>query len=202
MTALVRLLATLHDDDGNVAVAGLERARPPSSTTTRSGSAPSQAARRRLADRLRLDLTRLWNKPAITTIGIDATSIDKASNTLSARAHAKISMRLAPRQDPQGLRAAARAPRAARPVGRHGDVEARGARVRLRGRRRRPRLRRWPRASFADAWGIEPVDMGVGGSIPFISDFAARFPNAAIIVTGRRGPRHSCARRRRVAAPR
>lgn len=40
------------------------------------------------------------------------------------------------------------------------------------------------RASCRDAWGVDPVEMGVGGSIPFISDFAARFPDAAIIVTG------------------
>ena len=44
------------------------------------------------------------------------------------------------------------------------------------------------RASFADAWGTEPVDMGVGGSIPFISDFSARFPDASIIVTGVEDP--------------
>jgi acetylornithine deacetylase/succinyl-diaminopimelate desuccinylase-like protein len=35
---------------------------------------------------------------------------------------------------------------------------------------------------------VDPVDMGVGGSIPFISDFAARFPDAAIIVTGVEDP--------------
>ena len=44
------------------------------------------------------------------------------------------------------------------------------------------------RASFADAWGTEPVDMGVGGSIPFIADFVERFPEAAIIVTGVEDP--------------
>jgi acetylornithine deacetylase/succinyl-diaminopimelate desuccinylase-like protein len=44
------------------------------------------------------------------------------------------------------------------------------------------------RAAFTDAWGVEPVDMGVGGSIPFISDFAERFPDAAILVTGVEDP--------------
>jgi len=34
------------------------------------------------------------------------------------------------------------------------------------------------------AWGVDPVDMGVGGSIPFTSDFAAQFSDGAIIVTG------------------
>ena len=44
------------------------------------------------------------------------------------------------------------------------------------------------RASFADAWGVAPVDMGIGGSIPFIAEFAETFPDAAILVTGVEDP--------------
>jgi acetylornithine deacetylase/succinyl-diaminopimelate desuccinylase-like protein len=44
------------------------------------------------------------------------------------------------------------------------------------------------RAAFTDAWGVEPVDIGVGGSIPFIAAFAERFPDAAILVTGVEDP--------------
>ncbi|HEX3004783.1 MAG TPA: dipeptidase, partial [Angustibacter sp.] len=36
--------------------------------------------------------------------------------------------------------------------------------------------------------GVEPVDMGIGGSIPFIADFAAIYPDAAILVTGVEDP--------------
>src|SRR5690349_22458866 len=83
LSALVRLLASLHDDEGNVAVAGLhegtaadvdisrERVREEAGlldgvTEIGEGSVPQ----------------RLWAKPAITVIGIDTTSIDKSSNTL------------------------------------------------------------------------------------------------------------------------
>ena len=45
-----------------------------------------------------------------------------------------------------------------------------------------------PRAAFADAWGTQPVDIGVGGSIPFVAAFAERFPDAAILVTGVEDP--------------
>ena len=45
-----------------------------------------------------------------------------------------------------------------------------------------------PRAAFADAWGVPPVDMGIGGSIPFIAEFAEIFPDAAILVTGVEDP--------------
>ena len=44
------------------------------------------------------------------------------------------------------------------------------------------------RAAFADAWGVEPVDIGVGGSIPFVAAFAEQFPGAAILVTGVEDP--------------
>jgi acetylornithine deacetylase/succinyl-diaminopimelate desuccinylase-like protein len=41
---------------------------------------------------------------------------------------------------------------------------------------------------MAEAWGVEPVDIGVGGSIPFISDFVAEFPEAVVLVTGIEDP--------------
>ena len=45
------------------------------------------------------------------------------------------------------------------------------------------------RAAFRAAWdGAEPVDIGVGGSIPFVAAFAERFPDAAILVTGVEDP--------------
>jgi cysteinylglycine-S-conjugate dipeptidase len=45
------------------------------------------------------------------------------------------------------------------------------------------------RAAFREAWdGVEPVDMGVGGSIPFIAAFVEAFPAAAVLVTGVEDP--------------
>ena len=45
------------------------------------------------------------------------------------------------------------------------------------------------RAAFAEAWdGVAPVDIGVGGSIPFIATFQEMFPKAAILVTGVEDP--------------
>ena len=41
---------------------------------------------------------------------------------------------------------------------------------------------------MADAWGVEPVDMGVGGSIPFIASLVESFPDAEILVTGVEDP--------------
>ncbi len=42
---------------------------------------------------------------------------------------------------------------------------------------------------FAEAWdGTAPVDMGVGGSIPFIAEFLEAFPQASVLVTGVEDP--------------
>ena len=189
VTALVRLLATLHDDDGNVAVQGLDEGV--------AAELDYDEARFRAESGL-LDgvdligsgsiLSRLWTKPSLTTIGIDATSMAKASNTLSARAAAKVSMRIAPSQDPQKAFELLRAHLEQHaPWGAQVSVELTEVGAGFAAQADGP-IYDQARASFRDAWGVDPVDMGVGGSIPFISDFAARFPEAAILVTGVEDP--------------
>jgi acetylornithine deacetylase/succinyl-diaminopimelate desuccinylase-like protein len=45
------------------------------------------------------------------------------------------------------------------------------------------------RAAFTEAWdGTAPIDMGVGGSIPFIAEFLEAFPKASVLVTGVEDP--------------
>ena len=71
-----------------------------------------------------------------------------------------------------------------------------GRRGRRRAGRRGPAVRRRrqgpaydaARSAFGEAWGREPVDIGVGGTIPFIAEFADAFPSAAILVTGAADP--------------
>lgn len=190
ITALVRLLASLHDGSGEVAVSGL-----------RQGEAADlgyDEARLRAESGLLEDvqligsgslLSALWTKPAITTIGIDAPSVDTASNTLAASARAKVSMRIAPDEDPRAAYELLRthltdhAPWGARV---EVDLEDEGA-----GFSAEPHgpIQDQARAAFRDAWdGTEPVDIGVGGSIPFVAAFAERFPDAAILVTGVEDP--------------
>ena len=40
------------------------------------------------------------------------------------------------------------------------------------------------RAAFAEAYGNDAVEAGIGGSIPFIAEFARTFPGATVLVTG------------------
>ncbi len=190
LTALARLISTLHDDEGNVAVAGL------SVGTASDIDYPE--------DRLRAEsgisagvhlmgtgsvVDRLWTKPAIAVLALDATPVNRASNTLVPAARAKISLRVAPGDDAEQALAClqehltshapwgAQVTVAAGETGQPFRIDAAGPAYDA------------ARNAFAEAWdGTAPVDIGVGGSIPFIAELAAMFPEAAILVTGVEDP--------------
>jgi acetylornithine deacetylase/succinyl-diaminopimelate desuccinylase-like protein len=189
LTALCRLLATLHDERGNVSVAGL---------VTGAAQAPDLSASRLRRDAGVVDgvqligsgpLTdRLWARPSISVIGIDAPPVAGAANTLVPSARALISMRVAPGDDASRARAAlethlrAHAPWGAqvtvRPGGTAAPFTARTDGVAYRA----------ARDAFAEAWGTAPVEIGVGGSISFVGRFAELLPRAEILITGVEDP--------------
>ena len=184
LTALCRLLATLHDDAGNVAIEGLV-----------TGTAPDlDYPEDRLLEETGLlegvsqigdgsVVERMWFKPAASVLAIDATPVAKASNTLIPSARAKVSVRLVPGQDPA---AAAKALeehlRRNAPWGAHVDVVAGqcGApgRITLEGERVEA-----AKTAFREAFGVDAVEIGCGGSIPIVAEFADRNPGALVLVT-------------------
>lgn len=189
MMATIRLLATLWADDGSVAVEGLAR---------RDAETP-EYTEETLRDEAGLlpgvspigngtILSRVWNKPAITVTGIDATSVASASNTLAPSMTVVVSARVAPGQKATEAYAAIEAHlRAHAPFGAElafSDVDCGdGFLVDTNG---------WAVAEARDAmregYGVDPVDLGVGGSIPFIADLVREFPAAQILVTGVEDP--------------
>jgi acetylornithine deacetylase/succinyl-diaminopimelate desuccinylase-like protein len=184
LTALCRMLATLHDDEGNVAVAGLG---------TASAPALEYPPERLRAESGILDgvhwigsgsfVERMWYKPAVSVVAIDATPVAKASNTLIPVARAKISARLAPGDD------AAKALDAL--VAHLNDHAPWGAQVMVTGvETSEPSVIDFSgpyaeaaRAAFTEAWGVAPVFVGQGGSIPLVADFGKAFPQATILIT-------------------
>ena len=185
MTATLRLLASLHDAAGDVAVKGLH--------STKAANLDF-SEHQLLEDSGLLDgvstigtgsiLDRIWTKPSITVIGIDAMSVPMSSNTLLPSVKAKISMRIAPGQDPQDALGLLRAhleehvPFGARLT--YGEVEL--------GKPFEANSSGWAKklaeASLSAAFGNDSVDIGIGGSIPFIADLLEVFPSAQILVTG------------------
>jgi acetylornithine deacetylase/succinyl-diaminopimelate desuccinylase-like protein len=185
LTTLCRLIATLHDDRGNVAVAGLHTAPSPDvdypeeRVRAESGILPGVEL---IGDGTPAE--RVWAKPSITVVGMDATPVARASNTLWPAARAKISMRLAPGEDSVAAQQKliehlqSHAPWGAQVTvvpGESGDPST----VPFEGP-----YAEAAREAFRQAWGVEPVFTGQGGSIPMIADFARAYPEATILVTG------------------
>ncbi|TDP89297.1 acetylornithine deacetylase/succinyl-diaminopimelate desuccinylase-like protein [Leucobacter luti] len=189
MLAGIRTLNALWDAEGAVAVPGL---------VTAELELPEYGEARLREEAGLLDgvspigrgaiLSRLWAQPAITVTGIDAPDVANASNTLIPGIRVRVSARIAPGQDPAAAYEAisahlsAHAPFGARLTFEDPDfgqaflVDTSGwAVTEVRG-------------AMADAWERDPVDIGVGGSIPFIAELVEEFPGAQILVTGVEDP--------------
>lgn len=189
MMAFAKLAASFWDEHGSVAIEGLTEA---------DLDVPEQSEEQLREEAAVLDgvelvgtgplLRRLWAKPAATITGVDAPSVPAASNTILPTVRFRLSTRIAPGQSAADAFAAIeRHIRAHTPFGAHvefdsidlGDpflVDATG----------------WgataAKQAMADAWGAEPVEAGIGGSIPFIADLVQQFPGAQILVTGVEDP--------------
>ncbi|TFD57759.1 dipeptidase [Cryobacterium suzukii] len=189
MLATIKLLSTLYNQDGSVAVAGLTSIDVPT---------PDYSE-----DQLRAEtgllpgvspighgsiLSRIWSQPALTVTGIDAPTVDNASNTLTPAVTVRLSTRIAPGQS---------AVQAAAAIETHLRENAPfGAIVEIddvdTGEPFLVDTSGWAvteaRSAMTDGWGVPPVDIGVGGSIPFIADLVRVFPAAQILVTGVEDP--------------
>jgi cysteinylglycine-S-conjugate dipeptidase len=186
LTALCRLIATLHTPEGDVAVPGLYAGS--------SGDVPFEEDDLRRFTGLRPSVRllgsgsltdRLWARPALAVLGIDAPATSNAAQKLVPVASARISIRLAPGDDTQ---------RALDAVRKHltGQEASWGAEVTVT-----PCRVGEPhsidvsghafeafRRSCTDTWGRAPLEPGSGGSLPLVSALAAAYPDAALLLTG------------------
>jgi acetylornithine deacetylase/succinyl-diaminopimelate desuccinylase-like protein len=187
---LARLISTLHDEEGNVVIDGLV------STTAADVDYPEERLRAEsgAAEGIRWigsgrTVERLWTKPALSITGLDAPKVAGASNTLVPLARCRISLRIAPGDTTENAVACLRKHLEAHvpwgaglditivDTGEATQIDATGPAYDV------------ARTAFRDAWdGVEPIDMGVGGSIPFIAEFLEAFPQASVLVTGVEDP--------------
>jgi acetylornithine deacetylase/succinyl-diaminopimelate desuccinylase-like protein len=182
-------LASLHDDAGNVAIAGLKSSKadelPYSENQLRidAGLLPNT---QQIGDGSILD--RIWTKPALTVIGLDAPSVAMSSNTMLPSIRAKISLRIAPGEQPEEALALLRSHLEANlPFGaslKYGEIELGKPFSQVSGGWAKPLAE----AALAASWGTASVNIGIGGSIPFIADLTEVFPSAQILVTGVEDP--------------
>jgi acetylornithine deacetylase/succinyl-diaminopimelate desuccinylase-like protein len=190
LMALSRLLATLHDDAGNVAVEGLV-----SEEYALGIDVPEDMARREANAIDGLHLigdgsipSRLWSRPAVSVLAIDAPPTAEAINQLVPAARTKVSMRIPPGQPATEALEALKSHLGKNvPWGAEIDFffEDQGEATVLDLDNFAVDI--WKQA-FKEGYGNETMIVGAGGSIPFIATFAEMFPDAPILVTGASDP--------------
>lgn len=187
--AAIQLLSTLWNADGSVAVAGL---------TSHDAETPEYGEAKLRAESGLLDgarpigageiLSRLWYQPSITVTGMDIPDITNASNTLVPSVRVRVSARVAPGQTWQDAFAAIETHlRAHVPHGAEIAIEDLDS-----GHPFLVDTSGWAAAdaleTMGEAYGREAVEIGAGGSIPFIADLVEMFPAAQILITGVEDP--------------
>jgi acetylornithine deacetylase/succinyl-diaminopimelate desuccinylase-like protein len=186
---LARLIATLHDADGAVAVEGLpvtgssDLEYPEAQLRADASLRPGVvlAGRGPIAD-------RLWWSPSINLIGFDAKPVAEASGTIAPVARAKLSLRVPPGFDAaQGQALVHRHLEANAPFGAEVTVDrgAVGQPFAVTPGTASLAAAKW---ALSTAWGAEAVDQGQGGSIPLIAILNEVFPGIEVLITGVEDP--------------
>jgi len=186
LLALVAMLATLHDEAGDVTIPGLagggvwdgepyppDRLRAdahvlPGVDLIGSGSVADQ----------------LWARPALTIIGMDVPPMTGAPSAVQPTAAARLNLRIPPGVDPEaafGLLADQL--RAAAPWHARVDVELAGFGAPFRAATDGPGYRAMT-AALSAAYGRPVTTAGQGGAIPLCNAFARTYPDAEIMLIG------------------
>jgi cysteinylglycine-S-conjugate dipeptidase len=188
VSALCRLLATLHSPAGEVAISGLQQSPPPSVDYP--------------VDRLRREsgaigpflgssppTEQMWARPALTILGMDVPGIAGARSALEPTAAALVSLRIAPHQEPLAAFDLLRDHLLQHaPWGVEVTVTRRGAAPGFAVDPAAP-IQALLRECLRDAWdGVEPVLVGSGGSIPLLRHLQELFPSTEVLLTGVEDP--------------
>jgi len=186
LSAMSRLLATMHDDAGSPAIAGLVSGDWDPLDLTENDLRSDAGAVEGLELIGEGTLTgRMWRQPSVAVLAIDAPRVAEAINQIVPMARAKVSVRLAPGQDPRdALDALERhllehAPWGAQVTVERGAGLARPFELEAVG----PAYDAF-RAAYREAWGRDSVEIGIGGAIPFVAALSDMYPDATILLTG------------------
>lgn len=188
ITALSRIIASLHDDAGNVAIEGLRRFEwtgmqiPEDEFREESGvlDQVELIGSGTLAD-------RLMAGPSVAVLGMDVPAIAGSSNQIVPVARARVSLRIAPGDDPVAARRAlvdhlrAHAPwgvevsfeRTSGFEAGHGYMVDTGSST-----------SRAAMDALAQAYGRDAIELGSGGSIPLVPMLTQTFPGIEVLIWG------------------
>lgn len=185
LVVLLRALASLWDEHGDVAVEGLRR-------EEWGGETYTDDEFRKLAE-IEQGLpivgtgglgSKIWSGPGITVLGIDCPAVEGAPASVQSYARAVINVRVHPEQPAAEAQAAViRHLEAERPFGVPLSLTAGATGDGFRARSSGPA---WDAmvAAMSAAWGAETVEIATGGAIPLVKAMSEGVPDATMFVFG------------------
>ena len=190
VAALIAILGSLRDADGNTTITGLD------ASGTWAGTGYDEATFR--TDAGMLEGTRvlgsgsiadtLWARPAVTVLGIDAPGVTGAVSAIQPRAGARLNLRVPPGTDPaQAAQLLAEHVQQAAPWGVRVRTETVGLGAPFAARTDTPVFDQLSQA-LTEAFGTPTITSGMGGAIPLTAALAEAHPQAAIVMLGLSDP--------------
>ncbi|OJX75796.1 MAG: dipeptidase [Leifsonia sp. 71-9] len=185
MTAMIRILDSLHDENGDTVIPGVDAGAWPGAdmdeSAYRAGSAilpgVDYLGTGSLSD-------RIWAKPSVTVLGMDLPNTAEASNVLLPSVTAKLSMRIVPGSDGDAqLEALMAHLRSQRPWNCEVEVEKVKVGHAFRVDESHPAITSAMDA-LGTAFGVPAESIGAGGSIPLVASLKKVSPDAAIVLWG------------------
>ncbi|MFT8356874.1 MAG: dipeptidase [Bifidobacterium aquikefiri] len=191
-TVAAMLISSMYDADGSLQIPGLKCQEPVGGlqqdideTTLRHDAAVLPSWKLTGTDSL---ASRLWTKPSVSVIGFDAHPVEGSFNVLADSAAFRLSLRTAPSQRPEEAQQAL-----TDFLKQHAPF---GAVVEVKPLENGMGWAMDPsseavhdaQAAMTQAFGVEPINKGEGGSIPFIPELQKLFPQAQVLVTGPEDP--------------
>ncbi len=186
LAALVAMLGSLRDRDGNTTVARLDNTQ----TWTGEPYPPEQFRRdagvvegaELLGDGTVSDM--LWARPALTILGIDCPPVVGSAAAISPRARARLNLRIPPGTTPSEAEKALREHLLAEaPWGVHVTVETEATGSPFRAATEGAAYGAMS-AAMQEAYGKPMAMLGQGGSIPLCNVFSETYPEAELFLMG------------------
>ena len=200
-SALARILSRLVDDRGRATIPGLDDDLPGVSAAQRAAleALPFDVAEFRgdagllpdgalTGDSSASVYERLWLRPAVAVTAMEAVPLAESANQLIDAARARVSVRIAPGQDPERVRDCV--------VGLLKQQPPWGVSVETACEACAPGWQIGPASAAFEAarqaleagYGVPAVEIGCGGTIPFVGPFAEVMRGAPAILLGLEDP--------------
>jgi acetylornithine deacetylase/succinyl-diaminopimelate desuccinylase-like protein len=186
LAALVAMLASLRDGEGNTTVRGLDNSQvwsgapyPPETFRSDAGVADGESV---LGDGTVSDM--LWARPALTILGIDCPPVLGSTAAIVPRASARLNLRIPPGTEPDKAEAAlVEHLRSVAPWGVAVTVKTEATGSPFTAATDGPAYMAMG-AAMKEAYGRDLVMLGQGGSIPLCNVLSETFPDAELLLMG------------------